>query len=135
MKRALPYLGTAALGLLAAALILFSKNVGTLTDPPAIYSAFCDAFFVPGILIAGVGVLCEVAGTDFFDIFSYGIHSLVVLFTPLRKAEKHTKYYDFKLEREALRKAGVPHFLLFTGLGFILAAGICLLLYALSGGM
>ena len=63
-----------------------------------------------------------------FDIFSYGAHSLLVLFTPFRKPEKHQHYYEFKLIKELRRKKTKPYALA-MGLFFLALAGICLIFY------
>ena len=74
------------IGLLMVLGILASKNVLELTSALEIYGAVCDAFFVPGILYLCLGLLVLVSGTGQFDMLSYGMHSLLVLFTPLKKA-------------------------------------------------
>ena len=87
-----------------------------------------DGFFVAGLLMTGVGALVLVASTDFFDIFTYGFKSLLVLFTPLKKPREHMTFFDYKQER-AGRRGGKQFFLLFTGLAFLLLALACLWVY------
>ena len=87
-----------------------------------------DGFFVPGMLLTGFGALVWIAGTGFFDIFSYGFKSLLVLFTSLRKPQEHVKFYEYKLEKDA--KRGKPmHFLLVVGVVCLLLAVALVMLY------
>ena len=49
----------------------------------------------------------------------------------LRKAEKHEHYFDYKVARAARRKKP-SNMLLWVGLAFVAAAGVCLAGYALA---
>lgn len=75
-----------------------------------------DGLFAVGFIIAGLGALVLVSTlTDFYDIFTYGVKSLIVLFTALRKPKEHISYYDYKTTRA--QKRGKPSFtLLISGL-------------------
>lgn len=87
-----------------------------------------DGFFVVGFMMASIGGLVLISTTGFFDIMSYGMHSLLVLFSFLKKPKDHPSYYDYKVGRDARR--GKPHFtLLLTGLAFLALAGIFLGIY------
>ncbi|MBE5781743.1 MAG: DUF3899 domain-containing protein [Clostridiales bacterium] len=87
-----------------------------------------DGFFVAGMLIAGIGGMVWISSTGFFDIFSYGFHSILVLFSSLKNPKDHEKYYDYKTMRE--EKRGKPlYFLVIVGVLFLLLAVGCLALY------
>jgi len=93
-----------------------SENAGLLSD----------GFFVTGVLMAGIGGLMAIsAKTDFFDMLSYGVKSLVVMFTPFRKPEKHPRYYEYKMQRKENRKQS-KMFLLYAGFALIALAALCL---------
>lgn len=87
-----------------------------------------DGFFVAGVMLTGVGILVWVSTKGFFDMFSYAIHSIPVLFTAIKRPEEHTHYYDFKETREANRKKPL-YFLMIVGAGFLLLSAICLGMY------
>lgn len=89
---------------------------------------FSDGFFFSGLIFTGIGALTMIAGTGFFDMFSYAFRSLLVLFSWLRKPEDHVSYYDYKLERDAKRKKPLWTILI-TGLVCIALSVVCLLLY------
>ena len=65
--------------------------------------------------------------TDFFDIFSYGFHSLLMLFTPLRKPGDVKRFYEYKQERRT-KRGPARGFLLWAG-------GVCLALSLLCLGL
>ncbi len=131
-KKLLPWLIELGAGLAVFAAVAVSRGVFSLGDKAEIYSALCDAFFVPGVFLFCFGLLafCAYGGT--FDIFSYGVKSLKVLFTPFGKAEKHQRYLDYKLEKEARRTRPKPRTLI-LGTVFLLAAGFCLIMYNQAG--
>ena len=129
-RRWVAWLVTALIAGAMAAGVFFSRGGLTLTAPADILGALCDGLFVPGILLTGIGLLILVAGKGFFDIMSYGVHSFLVLFTPLRKAEKHEHYFDYKMARAARRKK-TRNVLLWVGLAYVAAAGVCLIGYSL----
>lgn len=85
-----------------------------------------DAAFTAGLLLTGIGSLIWVSCTGFFDIFAYGFHSLLVLFSPLRDPVKHQKYYDYRLSREEKRKK--PEYApLIVGGSFLILSALLLL--------
>lgn len=122
------YVSAIFVGLVIAVPVAFSQ--GLALGQPGYLSAryLSDGFFVAGLLIAGIGGLVWISSTGFFDIFSYGFHSLLVLFSSLRNPKDHEKYYDYKTMRE--EKRGQPlYFLVIVGAAFLLLAVICLGLY------
>ncbi len=87
-----------------------------------------DGFFFGGLIFTGIGGLTLIAGTGFFDVFSYAFHSLLVLFSALRRPEDHVSYLDYKLERDAKRKKPLWAILV-TGLACIALSVAWLALY------
>ena len=87
-----------------------------------------DGFFVVGLLATGLGLLIWVSTTGFFDILGYGVKSLLVLFTSLKKPRDHLSFYDYKQIRNENR--GKPHYaLLLSGVACILLSLACLAVY------
>lgn len=127
-RRGLTWLVTTAIGLAMAAAVLLARGGFDQPDGAAMMSALCDACFTPGVFLTGIGVLVLVANDGFFDILSYGAHSLLVLFSALRTPEKHEKYYDFKVRRAELRKRP-SRIILWVGLIFMAAATVFMLVY------
>ena len=127
-RKLLPWLIEVGVSLAVFLGLAVYRGVFVSQDKARIYMGLCDAFFVPGAFLFCFGILAFCAYGGAFDIFSYGVKSLKVLFTPFGKAEKHQSYYDYKLAKEAQRQRPKPRTLI-LGTAFILAAGFCLCLY------
>ena len=127
-KRWPQYLASALIGLALSLAVAFARGLSSGAGIARNAASLSDGFFVAGLLMTGVGALVLVASTDFFDIFTYGFKSLLVLFTPLKKPREHMTFFDYKQER-AGRRGGKQFFLLFTGLAFLLLALACLWVY------
>ena len=115
-------------GLLITGLTAVSREFGpgqTISMNARILS---DGCFVAGLLMTGVGLLVWISTTGFFDIFSYGFHSLLVLFSPLRKPENHETFFDYKTAKEERRGKPMAAIVI-VGVGYILVSLLCLVLY------
>jgi len=123
------YAISSLIGLLIAALILITRDILNLESTEEIWKAFSDAFFVPGIMYTCLGLLVLVFGTGQFDMLSYGMHSLLLLFTPFKKAENHEKFYEYQQARKAKRALKVRNYLMHVGLVFVAVACICTAMY------
>ena len=89
-----------------------------------------DGCFISAVIFIGMGGLLWISTTGFFDIFSYSFKSLLVLFSPLKKASEHPHYYEYKCEKEAKREGKpITHTTLIAGLVIMAASLICLALY------
>lgn len=85
-----------------------------------------DGFFVVGMLLTGSGILSRIATTGFFDIFGFGMRTLLSHFVPKMQSEE--KYFDYKMSREDKRKrpsSAVLH----VGLACLAASMILVWLY------
>ena len=127
-KNLIKWLITLVIGLVLSGLVAVWRGF-TLTAPAALMArTLSDGFFVAGLLFTGLGALVWVSSTGFFDMFSYGIHSLLVLFTALRRPEDHVSFYDYKLAKEAKRGKPMRHILV-IGLALVALSAACLYLY------
>ena len=84
-----------------------------------------DGFFVAGLMMTGVGVLNLIGSTGFFDIFAYGVRTLLSHFTPQKD---FPKYYDYKAERAENRKPPLRA-TLWIGLICVALSAICVMGY------
>ena len=132
-KRLIPWLIELGISLSVFLAVAAYRGVFAGQEPAAIYSGLCDAFFVPGVFLFCFGILAFCAYGGAFDIFAYGAKSLKLLFTPFSKPEKHQRYYDYKLAKEARRQRPKPRTLI-LGTAFLLAAGFCLILFNQASG-
>ena len=100
------YAACCVIGLFLAGLTALAMGLGADKGLAMNARILSDGCFVAGMMLTGVGLLVWIATTGFFDIFSYGFHSLLVLFSPLRKPEEHETFFDYKLAKE--EKRGAP---------------------------
>ena len=123
----LKYITCFAIASLIAIAVFWSK--GFFGHSTAVnIQILADGFFVSGMLLAGLGALIWISTTGFFDMMSYGVHSLTVLFSTLKKPKDHETFYDYKTARAA--KRGRPRMgILFAGIGCILISLLFLALY------
>ena len=91
--------------------------------------ALCDALFVSGALLTGTALLVWASGEGAFNAISYGTRKV---FDQIRREENRNKtaktYYDFVAERSE-KKKGFPVPLLITGVAFLAAAAVVLIIY------
>ena len=116
-------------GALLAVLLLIGRGGLVAESQEDFLLLLCDALFVPGVLLAGMGLLVVVTGEGAFDAIRYGLQKLFGL---LRSEEKRAKlpktYFDFVHTRHA-EPSGPPWAMLAVGSTFLLAAGIVLIFY------
>ena len=116
----------AVFGLLLAFAIAGSRGLHAASGAVR-WAALSDGCFVSGILETGFGALLRISQTGFFDIFSFAAHSLLVLFTPLRRPEDMPDYLTWRALR-AERRPRPGRALLAAGLLFLLASALLLVL-------
>ncbi|MGN0818597.1 MAG: DUF3899 domain-containing protein [Candidatus Coproplasma sp.] len=130
MKKALKYIITAAIGLAVALIIMFTHNVTGQESVKPVLTILSDAFFVPGVILAGVGLLVWVSAGGVFDMLAYGA---IMFFDLFRKDLSNRKYKDFYEYRQAKKEKNRDFgFLLLVGLVFIAVSIVFIIvLYAI----
>lgn len=106
---------TAIVLIIAALRGLFSSQ-----NTQEVLRNLCDAFFIAGVLLAGVGLLTFVASKGAYDIFSYAGKVIVMKFRPKQDVPK---YYDYVEEKNKNRKVWLKE--------LTVCGGVCLLLSAI----
>ncbi len=100
------------------------------------FAYLCNASFIVAVLYCGIGGLSWIASTGLFDIFGYGFKSLKYLFTPLKRDEDDTGYYEYVMKkREDAKNKPVPYFLLIIGLVVLAVSLIFLALWNYTGAV
>lgn len=126
MNKLKKYLITSGLGLVGAFCIAISRDIFNQTDPSVIYGILSTSFFVPAVLIAGMGGLVFVSNEGAFDGLTYALTSFFDVFRKEKK-NKYQTFYDYKQGKgDRDRSFG---FLLITGAGFFVLTGLMQLLY------
>ncbi len=113
-KKYLIYAAASAVAVLVIATIL---GVFTATNAKDATMVICDAFFVAGVLLGGVGILSWIGKSGTFDIFSYSAKVIVYKFRPKAKLDN---FYDYKQDKEKNRKPWLKE--------LTICGGICILL-------
>ena len=128
MKKAVKYIIAAAIGLAAAAIIMFTRNITGQETLKQVFTILSDAFFVPGVILGGVGFLVWATSGGVFDMLSYGFITLIDTFRRDVTKRKYKDFYEYRqVKKGEKRNVG---FLLLVGLAFIVIAAVFLIVYA-----
>lgn len=126
-KRLLPYLATIIVGVAITLLILNAKDVWHAQTTQIAMQILSDGFFVPGILLAGFGLIIFASAGGVFDMLGFSLYMLVNLFRRDINKRKYKDFYEYEQSKKD-RKFNMG-FMLWIGLAFILIALIFLILY------
>lgn len=92
------------------------------------YLILCDGFTIPGFLMICFGALILAANAGAMDGVTYGVKHAIRMLIPGANSRKEGSFYDYVQERKAKRIRGYG-FMFFTGLGFLAAAVVFLVLF------
>lgn len=125
-KRALPYIITAAVGLVIFITIICAKKVWE-GNAQQVMATLSDACFVPGVLLAGAGLIVFASNGGAFDMLSYAAIRFFDLFKKDCRNNKYKDYYEYRQAKKE-KKRGMA-FMLIVGVVFIAVAAIFLIVY------
>ncbi len=126
MKKVLKYVIPFLICAIVTILILVGKGSFVKSDGP-LMGDLCDAFFVPGILMFGFGVLVFATNGGTFDMLAYGIRKLFDLFKRDLTKVKYRTFYDYRAAQREKKRSFLN--LIIVGLGFIIVSVVFLILY------
>lgn len=124
------YLITSALAIALFFITASILGLFSATGYDKIIMIICDSFFIPGVILAGFGLLVVIANEGTFDMIFYGFKNLV-MFLPIRmRKEKRERYYEYVERKKKLREENKRNmwFIFVVGMVFIAFAGICFLI-------
>lgn len=127
MKRILSYLITAVLGAISSVLILWNAGTFSQTNAVKIYGDLSDAFFVPGVIIAGLGLLVVASNGGVFRMLQFSVIKLVDLLRRDLTKVKYRTFYDYTQAKKD--KKGDYWFMLIVGTVFIVIAVVFFVIY------
>jgi len=127
MKKSLKYIVAAAVGLCAAVGLIFALGITKAKGVNEVMRILSDAFFVPGAVLCGVGLLVIVSNGGFFDIFAYGFIAFASVFKKDVKKRKYKDYVEYKQAQRGEKRN--IWFLFIVGLAFVVVAIIFLIIY------
>ena len=118
-----------ALGIGAGFVFTFMwlNDYSLVTEQIEKYRLLTDAFSIPGVIFIMVGCLVFVSTDGFFDMITFGLGKAKSMLIPFSKKSDET-FYDYKQRKAKNRLTGYS-FLFFTGLAFLMVAGIFLILF------
>ena len=127
-KKLLQYGICGAVGALMAYWVMDLEGLFILWGETATaMSILCNAFFVPGILLASFGALLWVAGTGFFDSIAYAFRVAGHVILPFLRSDRKS-YYDYKAEK-AEKRAPLPAFVFHVGAFYLGLSILCLVIW------
>ena len=106
----------------------FGLFSGTFIPRDDLYKALSDSFFISGMLFLCVGGLVFVNRNGAFDGLVYAVKYVFTVHYNHKQGKKNESYYEYKQRKAAEEKAPCL-FLVLTGLAFVLAATVCMLLF------
>lgn len=98
MKAGIKYWITLAVDIIAALLIMWSKDLFVQTDPKTIFHILCDAFFVVGFVTTSAGLLVFSSNEGTFDMLVYGVKSFADMFRK-NSIRKYETFYDYRMSK------------------------------------
>lgn len=125
-KDALQYIITAAIGLVIAAVIICTGKIWTL-ETKDILHLLINAFFAPGVFIAGIGLLVFASNEGAFDMLGFAVTKLADLFRRDYKSRKYKDFYEYRNIKH--ENAHSMAFMLIVGVVFIAVSLILTAVY------
>lgn len=108
-------------------LTLWLNDYSLITETVDKYRLLTDAFSIPGIIFIMVGCLVFVSTDGFFDMITFGLAKAKSMLIPFSKKSDET-FYDYK-QRKAKNRLSGYSFLFFSGLAYLIVAGIFMILF------
>ena len=103
-------------------LVFVTAVLQGLFNPPSgmrVSVIICNAFFIIGVLMAGIGILSWAGSKGTYDIFSYAGKVILVKFKP---KEKMQSYYDYTQEKNKNRKAWLKELTIWGAICIVISA-------------
>ena len=94
MKKIIKYVVVILFGLVIGFLVANSKDVFEAETKKEVFHILSDSFFVPGIVITGIGLLIYASDEGVFDGIVYGVQSFINMFR-----SKYEKKYSHHSRR------------------------------------
>ncbi len=126
MRKYLKYIITILVGL-AMSIAIISGSIAKAETTTEIMKILTNAFFVPGILILGFGLLIIASNGGTFDMLVYGTKKFFDMFRKPQYRKITDTFYDY---RKAKQETPIEFmYMILIGLGFIIISVVFLILY------
>ncbi len=111
-------------------MILFYKNAFEIKSLRTLYGVLSDAFFVPGVILIGFGIMVHIAEGGFLDGISYSLRRAALSFIPGGRIKKEETYQEYKERKNDTRKKTEVISMYVVGGVFVLTAIVFVMLYS-----
>ena len=101
----LTYVITAAVLAVFVVLICWATGVFTETSKKLLLLKLCDAFFIPGFLGVGFGLIIVVSNGGAFDMLAYAFKTLGRIFKKNPVDRKYGSYYGYREARKKKKRS------------------------------
>ncbi len=101
----------------------FNENIMAVSNAQEAFAVLCNAFFLPGVVFAGVGALTWIASFGTYDMLGYGFRNFGLQnFIPLVPKAKYDSFYEYKQQKDAKGRHWFKNLLVvgLTGMGISL---------------
>lgn len=130
MKKKITYIVTIACFLGMMLLCLFNEGILQQETAQDAVKVISNAFFLPGVLFAGIGGISKIASTGEFDMLGYGFSSIGIhQLIPGMPKDKYSSYMDYKKSKEENGRRWFPN-MLFVGLAGIFISAVFVVIYS-----
>lgn len=127
MKKKLSYIITSAFCAVITVVVLLTRETFSQTNTLTVYKDLCDAFFLPGVMTLGFGLLVFVSNGGAFSMLKFSVIKFVDLFRRDLTKVKYRTYYDYKeANKDNKNDFG---FMLIIGAVFVAISVVFLILY------
>lgn len=131
IKRAIiSYSVTFVIAAATTVMILFYKNAFETRSLRTLYGVLSDAFFVPGVIIVGFGIMTHIAQGGFLDGISYSLKRAALSFIPGGRIKKEETFAEYKERKNDTRKKTEVMSMYVVGGVFLLVAIVFVALYS-----
>lgn len=124
------YIITSVIGLVIVIAVCLLDRIYAAEDMKQVYRILSDAFFIPGVLLIGIGMMVVAANEGLFNGIAYGLKT-VGRSLSTRKGEKikEEEFHEYN-ERMKKKKHSVAH-LIIVGVVLFVISLLFLVLYML----
>ena len=129
-KKKISYIVTTVCFLCLTVLCLFNEDIQSQETALDVIKVISNAFFLPGVLFAGIGGISKIASTGEFDMLGYGfstigIHQII----PGLPKDKYESYIEYKKSKDEKGRRWFPN-MLYVGLSGIAVSIVFVIIYS-----
>lgn len=129
MKKVLKYLIPFLICSIFTVVILATRGSFVKTGK-TLMGELSDAFFVPGVITLGIGLLVMATNGGAFDMLSFGVLKLFDLLKRDLTKVKYRTFYDYRQAQKEKKRSFL--YVVLIGAGFVLVALVFLVIYLYS---